>query len=87
MYYGTDRGDGVEGGVSSNAEVGAGDVVGDSGGDDHHGNAQLFILISALHQLQTTHIRLGEGTGGERSGKRGGKERREEGEEQQGLQY
>lgn len=49
--WGTDRSDGVEGGVSANAEVRAGDIVGDGGGDNHHGNAHLFIFLSGLNQL------------------------------------
>lgn len=58
---GTHRGDGVEGGVGANAEVRAGDIVGDGGGDDHHGNTHLFVLLSGLNQLQTSHIGLQSG--------------------------
>lgn len=58
---GTYGGDGVEGGVSTDAEVRAGDVVGDGGGDDHHGNTHLFVLLSGLNQLQTSHIGLQSG--------------------------
>lgn len=58
---GTYGGDGVEGRVGADAEVGAGDVVGDGGGDDHHGNTHLFVLLSGLNQLQTTHIGLQAG--------------------------
>lgn len=51
-------GDGVEGRVGADAEVRAGDVVGDSSGDDHHWNAHLFVLLSGLDQLQTSHVGL-----------------------------
>lgn len=67
-WRGAYGGDGVEGGVGADAEVRAGDVVGDGGGDDHHGNAHLFILLSGLDQLQASHVGLqsgaGEGEGG-----------------------
>lgn len=55
---GTYGSDGVEGGVGADAEVRAGDVVGDGGGDDHHGDAHLLVLLSGLNQLQTSHVGL-----------------------------
>lgn len=62
---GTYGGDGVEGRVGADAEVRAGDVVGDGGGDDHHGDTHLFVLLPGLNQLQTSHVglRLGVGVG------------------------
>lgn len=59
--WGTDRGDGVEGSVSADAEVRAGDVVGDGGRDYHHGNAHLLVLLSGLDQLQASHVGLPRG--------------------------
>lgn len=53
-------GDGVEGSVSTDAEVGAGDVVGDGGGDNAQGDAELLEACPALHQLQATHECLGD---------------------------
>lgn len=50
----SNRGDGVKGGVGSNAEVWAGHIVRYSSRNDHHGNTQLFILPSALNHLQCT---------------------------------
>lgn len=64
LLWGTDSGNGVEGSVSADAEVRARHVVGDSGRDDHHGNAQLLKFRSGLDQLQASHIGLqGEKTG------------------------
>lgn len=54
------RGDGVESGVGTNAEVGAGDVVGDGGGDDADGDTELLKLGSPVHQLQAAHEGLEE---------------------------
>lgn len=55
------RGDGVEGGVGADAEVGAGDVVGDGGGDDAERDAELLELGPALHHLQAAREGLGKG--------------------------
>ena len=51
----TDSGDGVESSVSADAEVRAGDIVGDGGRNDHHWNAQLLVLLPAMDQLQAAH--------------------------------
>lgn len=55
---GTYAGDGVKGGVGADAEVRAGDVVGDGGRDNHHGNAHLLVFLPGLNQLQASHVGL-----------------------------
>ena len=55
MDSSTDRGDSVESSVSADAEVRAGDIVGDGGRNDHHWNAQLLVLLPALDQLQAAN--------------------------------
>lgn len=56
--FGTYRGDGVEGSVSTDAEVRARNIVGDSGGDNNHGNTHLLVFLSGLNQLQASNISL-----------------------------
>lgn len=53
-------GNGVEGGVGTDAEVGARDVVGDGGRDNAQGDAELLKACPALHQLQATRECLGD---------------------------
>lgn len=48
----------VDGRVRAQAEVGAGDVVADGGGDDAHDDAELLVLPAGLHQLQHPLVRL-----------------------------
>lgn len=57
-YRGSHSGDGVERGVGADAEVRARDVVGDGGGHDAQGDAELLEACPALHQLQATCERL-----------------------------
>lgn len=56
------HGDHVEGGVGSDAEVGSRDVVGHGGRNNHEWNAELLVLLSCLHHLQTSQESL-EGGG------------------------
>lgn len=49
------HGDGVEGSVSANTEVGSGNIVGDSGRNNNQRNAQFLVLLSRLHHLQTSN--------------------------------
>ena len=39
-------GDGVQGGVRADAEIGARHVVGDSGWDHYHGDTELLVLVA-----------------------------------------
>lgn len=55
---GSHRGDGVEGRVGADAEVRAGDIVGNGGGDDHNGNAHLLVFLPGLDQLQASNVSL-----------------------------
>lgn len=65
--------DGVEGGVSPHAEVRAGHIVGDRGRDDHEGDAELIILLPALHQLQAPRVSLRrQSRGGRNEGEKAG---------------
>lgn len=57
-YEGSHWGDSVEGSVGADAEVRAGDVVGDGGRDDHNGNAHLLVFLSCLDQLKASNISL-----------------------------
>ena len=50
---------GVDGGVRSQAEVGAGDVVADGSRDDTHGDAELVEAAPRLKQLQHALVGLG----------------------------
>lgn len=51
-------GDSIKGRVSPDAQVRAGDVVGDGGGDHHHGNTKLWVSGTSCLQLQQTQICL-----------------------------
>lgn len=55
---GSHWGDSVEGRVSADAEVRAGDVVRDGGRDDHNGNTHLLIFLSGLDQLKASNVSL-----------------------------
>lgn len=50
--------DGVEGGVSPDAEVSAGDVVADGGGQHAERHTELTVAPSSIHQLQHCLKRL-----------------------------
>lgn len=60
----THRTDGVECGISTNAEVRARNIVGHCGRDDHERDTELIKLLSALHQLQASSVCL-MGSGGQ----------------------
>lgn len=50
--------DGVEGSVCPNAQVRAGNIVGNSGRNHHHGNAKLFVFRASCLQLHEPQICL-----------------------------
>lgn len=45
---------GIEGSVSANAEVSAGYIITDGGGQHAHGHTELLITAAGIHQLQQT---------------------------------
>lgn len=63
---------GVDGRVRAQAEVRAGHIVADGGGDDAHDDAQLLVAPARLHQLQHPLIGLRARREGERGALRAG---------------
>lgn len=58
VCYSSDRGDGVQGSIGSDAEVWSRNIVRDGSWDNYHGDTQLLIPLPGLDQLQTTWERL-----------------------------
>lgn len=58
LCYGSNRGDGVQGRISSDAEVWSRNIVWDGSWNNNHGDTQLLVPLSGLDQLQTTWERL-----------------------------